>query len=71
MPIHQKGGEKRTWKTKKQYQQHLREVALQGKGFKSDGTIDTRAGIGNDGMFDMRINGYNFNKKYHKRGNKE
>ena len=53
-----KGGAKRPFRTKKEYQRHLREMVKQGKGTSADGNWDSH--VANPGMHEFMVRGYNF-----------
>ena len=62
MAVKKRGGEQRTWKDNRKgknakYQQHLREVTRQGKGFRADGSIGESKEISGT-MHDHLIKGY-------------
>ena len=64
MSVHKHGGEKKNWKDNRKgknavYQQHLREVARQGRGFSGDGSEQTGITVAG-AMHDHLIRGYNF-----------
>jgi hypothetical protein len=59
-----RGGLKKNWKDNRKgknakYQQHLREVARQGKGFNAGGNEDSGTNV-SGAMHDHLIRGYNF-----------
>jgi hypothetical protein len=52
-----RGGAKRPFRNKKEYQRHLREMVRQGKATQADGSWGM---VANPGMHEFMLRGYNF-----------
>lgn len=60
MAVSTKGGVKRLYKTRKQFQAHCRSMTLQNKANHADGSWDSNVGP----IHQMVFSGYNFTKKH-------